>query len=120
MAADVHCIKISEYNQDARNFNRFLRKEEDSKMENPFILSKTASKAIIDPVCGMSVSAGKRDIVSSHQGSSYYFCAEACRKAFEKDPSKFLASKPPKRKGLWGRYLDRLNKATGGKPPYCH
>jgi uncharacterized membrane protein len=30
------------------------------------------------------------------------------------------ASNPFKRKGLWGRYLDRLNKATGGKPPCCH
>ena len=25
----------------------------------------------------------------------------------------------PKRKGWWKRYLERLNKSTGGKPPDC-
>jgi hypothetical protein len=35
-------------------------------------------------------------------------------------PYKYLQVKPGKRKGLWRRYLDRLNKATGGRPPCCH
>ena len=35
------------------------------------------------------------------------------------DPDKYLDRKEPKKKGFWGRYLDRLNKATGGKPPSC-
>ena len=34
-------------------------------------------------------------------------------------PEKYLKSGPTKRKGIWGRYLERLNKATGGKPPSC-
>ena len=36
---------------------------------------------------------------------------------FISDPDKFLVDKSKRRKELWTRYLDRLNKATGGKPP---
>ena len=80
----------------------------------------TVSKIFLDPVCGMNVPPAKRDFVSSYLGCSYYFCAETCRKAFEKDPTKYLAPKFSGRKGLWGRYLDRLNKATQGQQIKCH
>jgi hypothetical protein len=50
----------------------------------------------------------------------YYFCAEACREAFISDTDKYLEAEAPKKKGIWGRYLDRLNKSTGGKPQCCH
>ena len=89
-------------------------------MENPAISSKVISRVFTDPVCGMNVPLEEGDLVFSYQGYSYYFCAEACRKAFEKDPLKYLASKSTKRKGIWGRYLDRLNKATAGKQFKCH
>ena len=36
--------------------------------------------------------------------------AEGCRQAFEENPQKFLEPKPRKRKGIWGRYMDRLQK----------
>ena len=78
------------------------------------------SKTIIDPVCGMDVALGKAPFVVHYQGTGYYFCAEACRHTFEKDPDKYLGCSPVKRKGIWGRYLDRLNKATGGKSLKCH
>jgi len=74
----------------------------------------------IDPVCLMKVDSGNKDLMFTHQMRTYYFCAESCRKAFEGNPDKYLSKKSPKRKGLWGRYLERLNKATGGKPPHCH
>jgi len=73
----------------------------------------------IDPVCQMKVPPGRKHITSTFNQQRYYFCAEACRKSFEEDPGKYLTSMPHKRKGLWGRYLERLNKATGGKPPSC-
>ncbi|MBW1697101.1 MAG: YHS domain-containing protein [Deltaproteobacteria bacterium] len=44
----------------------------------------------IDPVCGMNVPAGRREISFDYQGCNYYFCAEACRRAFQKDPVKYL------------------------------
>lgn len=74
----------------------------------------------IDPVCGMTVVAGRTDILRIVKGQTYYFCAEGCRKAFEANPQKFLDPKPQKRKGIWGRYMDRLQKATGGKAQKCH
>ncbi len=82
------------------------------------ILAKT-SKTTIDPVCGMKVDSEKTDLVVEWQGHSYYFCAEACRKTFENDPQKYIVDQPKAGKGWWGRYMERLNKATGGNPPKC-
>ena len=82
--------------------------------------TKDITKTIIDPVCGMNVPFGKIDLVVKYQGCSYYFCAESCRKAFEKNPKKYLETVSKKGKGWWGRYLERLNKATDGKPLKCH
>ena len=75
---------------------------------------------VIDPVCGMTVDPKHTHILASYAGCAYYFCAEGCRKAFEANPKKYLKGKHPKRKGLWGRYLERLEKATGGKSLDCH
>ncbi len=82
--------------------------------------STTSNQIFIDPVCLMKVAPGKKNIVFTHQMRTYYFCAESCRKAFEANPDKYLESMSFKRKGWWSRYLDRLNRATGGKPPKCH
>jgi Cu+-exporting ATPase len=79
----------------------------------------TPNQKFIDPVCLMKVAPGKKNLVFTHQMRTYYFCAESCRKTFEANPDKYLESMFPKRKGWWGRYLERLNKATGGKPPKC-
>ena len=81
---------------------------------------KNTIRKAIDPVCGMAVIAGTTDIRSIVKGRTYYFCAEGCRKSFEENPQKFLDPKPQKRKGIWGRYMDRLQKATGGKAQKCH
>jgi YHS domain-containing protein len=43
-----------------------------------------------DPVCGMDVdpktAAGKSD----YQGQTYYFCSPGCKKAFDKEPGKYV------------------------------
>lgn len=85
-------------------------------------MTKHASKIEIihDPVCGMEVNPNGTDKVTNFHGLSYYFCTESCRKAFEANPEKYLKGKRGKRKGIWGRYLDRLNKITGEKPQHCH
>ena len=74
----------------------------------------------VDPVCYMKVNDKNKAHKYTFDFRTYYFCAEACHKAFIVDPEKYLDPKPTKRKGWWGRYLDRLNKVTGGKPPQCH
>ena len=72
-----------------------------------------------DPVCGMSVAPDTIDWSYSWQGQRYYFCAEGCLLTFKADPGNFISTDTPKRKGWWSRYLKRLDKATGGKPPSC-
>ena len=82
--------------------------------------SKSSENPIIDPVCGMSIDPGATKIMASIEGRDYYFCAEGCRKAFEENPEKYLGSECPKPRGWWGRYIARLQKATGGKQMKCH
>ncbi|MCF8130224.1 MAG: YHS domain-containing protein [Deltaproteobacteria bacterium] len=74
----------------------------------------------VDPVCRMKVARDSKVPNFTLGSVTYHFCADACRKAFIADPDKYLKAKPAKRKGFWGRYVDRVQKATGGKPPCCH
>ena len=78
----------------------------------------------IDPVCGMDVEPGRTKLVSVYKGHSYWFCAEACRSSFEKDPNKYLEPKPAKKKGWLGRYLEQMAKTNekefGCAGPKCH
>ena len=77
-------------------------------------------KSLTDPVCGMSVNPDPAGIMATIGGQSFYFCAESCRKSFIENPKKFLEPDCNKPKGWWGRYMAKLNKATGGKPMKCH
>ncbi len=43
-----------------------------------------------DPVCGMTVTADASGRPLRHDGTDYYFCSAACRRAFEKDPDAYL------------------------------
>lgn len=79
--------------------------------------SPSCNEKAVDPVCGMAVDPAASDMKTVQEGRTYYFCAPACRDAFTADPSKYLH---PKKKGIWGRYMDRLQKATGGKAMKCH
>lgn len=45
---------------------------------------------VIDLVCGMTVQAVPANRPFDYQGTTYYFCAPGCRKAFEKDPDSFI------------------------------
>ncbi|MFQ6124887.1 MAG: YHS domain-containing protein [Candidatus Heimdallarchaeota archaeon] len=44
----------------------------------------------IDPVCKMTVEEKTAKWKSEYQGTTYYFCAPGCKKAFDADPVKFL------------------------------
>ncbi len=43
-----------------------------------------------DPVCGMDVDPKSAAAQSDYKGKTYYFCAEGCKKAFEKEPEKYV------------------------------
>jgi xanthine dehydrogenase accessory factor len=46
---------------------------------------------VIDPVCGMPVSADSSRPVR-HEGVDYYFCCAGCRQAFDQDPDAYVKS----------------------------
>jgi YHS domain-containing protein len=70
----------------------------------------------VDPVCGIVVDPATAAAKTRYNGMDLYFCAEGCKTRFESAPHNYA---PTPRKGFWRRYLERLNKATGGKPPSC-
>ena len=43
-----------------------------------------------DPVCGMDVDEATAQHKTDYQGTTYYFCAPGCKRAFEADPKKYL------------------------------
>ena len=70
----------------------------------------------VDPVCGRQVDSTTSPIVVDAHGHCYFFCGKECRETFEKNPETYSAGK---QKSWLTRYLERVKKATGGKPPSC-
>ena len=61
----------------------------------------------IDPVCGMQVNQQNAAGRSAHQGKTFYFCSENCKKQFDQDPEPYVhwecasrAGNTPKATGL--------------------
>ncbi|HVF99084.1 MAG TPA: YHS domain-containing protein [Chloroflexia bacterium] len=44
---------------------------------------------VIDPVCGMTVDTESARHQSEYAGTTYYFCAPGCKKAFDADPTAY-------------------------------
>jgi len=44
-----------------------------------------------DPVCEMMVDVATTKLTSEYRGETVYFCAVACKRAFDRDPSRFFA-----------------------------
>ena len=49
----------------------------------------------IDPVCKMNVAPEKAAAKAEHEGQMYYFCSDACHKAFAAEPEKFTSGAAP-------------------------
>jgi xanthine dehydrogenase accessory factor len=45
------------------------------------------AREAVDPICGMTVTAGPSAYPFEHEGVTYYFCCAGCRREFEKDPA---------------------------------
>ncbi|MDE2060157.1 MAG: YHS domain-containing protein, partial [candidate division NC10 bacterium] len=43
-----------------------------------------------DPICGMDVLPEEAAGTSRYQGVDYYFCAAACKEAFDKSPEQYV------------------------------
>jgi xanthine dehydrogenase accessory factor len=60
--------------------------------------SATAAPApveAVDPVCGMTVTAGPSAHPFAHQATTYYFCCTGCRLKFEKEPTAYVKEEAP-------------------------
>lgn len=44
----------------------------------------------IDPICKMKVDEKTAKWTSVYQGKKIYFCAPGCKKAFDKEPAKYI------------------------------
>jgi YHS domain-containing protein len=44
----------------------------------------------IDPVCKMEVAEQTAKFKTTYKGTTYYFCAPGCKKAFEANPEQYL------------------------------
>jgi YHS domain-containing protein len=45
-----------------------------------------------DPVCGMEVDPKTATLKSNYQGKTYYFCGTEDKKAFDKEPQRYVKS----------------------------
>lgn len=45
-----------------------------------------------DPICGMTVTIADARFKADYQDSIYYFCCAGCRKKFEAEPTRYLAT----------------------------
>lgn len=54
-------------------------------------LHEGAPGATHDPVCDMWVDPAKAPAKSEHAGQTLYFCSPGCKRAFDKEPAKFMA-----------------------------
>lgn len=44
-----------------------------------------------DPVCGMRVDENTAKFKSDYAGTTYYFCNDSCKAAFDKNPQRFTS-----------------------------
>lgn len=44
-----------------------------------------------DVVCGMNVEEKTAKSKTEYKGETYYFCSEACKKTFDKNPATYAA-----------------------------
>jgi Cu+-exporting ATPase len=46
---------------------------------------------VTDPVCGMRIDPDDAVATADYQGTTYYFCSEACHEAFVANPGLYAA-----------------------------
>jgi len=45
---------------------------------------------VTDPVCGMEIDPKQAAGESEYSGKTYYFCSTGCKRAFDKEPEKYV------------------------------
>jgi len=55
------------------------------------IEEKAGAVEVVDPVCGMTVTADASHHPVEHEGTTYYFCCAGCSTSFAADPARYLS-----------------------------
>jgi len=58
-------------------------------------MSESSQERVTDPVCGMQIRSDKAAARTVHDGTAYFFCAEACRRQFELEPERYVGRTEP-------------------------
>jgi len=79
---------------------------------------------IIDPVCKMTIDEQDAAGTSTRDGHTYYFCSNACKEKFDKNPDGFIAEKAPaaekEKKGQGGTLTCPMHpEVVSDKPGDC-
>ncbi len=80
-------------------------------------MERQIHKMKTDPVCGRKVDPHASGFAAFYDQRDFYFCSQGCLDHFHQDGKRYARKGL---RGLWSRYLDRVQKATDGKPPCCH
>jgi P-type Cu+ transporter len=86
-----HCASI--FKESPAEYAKRAAPAETAAGEQPGV----EKKAIIDPVCGMTVDPARAAGKQKHGGETYYFCSRRCLVKFTADPDTIL--KQPRRRG---------------------
>ncbi len=65
-----------------------MQAENGTQMQHPGSMSEMTTTK--DPVCGMDVNPETAAATSIYDGTTYYFCAPRCKKAFDANPTMYL------------------------------
>jgi YHS domain-containing protein len=52
-----------------------------------------AAERVRDVVCGMMIDPGAAAATSVYRGETFYFCAPACKEAFDAEPARFAPAR---------------------------
>jgi YHS domain-containing protein len=78
-----------------------------------------AQDTAIDPVCGMTVKKTGAKQTFDYKGTTYYFCNEACKTAFSKDPEKYLTPSAAAKPGMMAQGMGMMHGQMAGQGGGC-
>jgi ubiquinone/menaquinone biosynthesis C-methylase UbiE/YHS domain-containing protein len=67
-----------------------------ARSESGITLRKEHRRMAKDPVCGMDVEPASAAATSEYRGETIYFCAPGCKRAFDKEPERYLGTQQEK------------------------
>jgi YHS domain-containing protein len=74
-----------------------------------------------DPICGMDIQEEGALHVLHFEHETIFFCSKTCQETYTQQPGN---TKSSAKKGLFGRFLEKLAKQNqqsyGNTPPKCH